>query len=99
MTSIFTAHEGCKQPQIVLIEGESGMGKTTYCQKLVYDWASKQTHEWDESFPRFDLLLLLRCRGIKCTLWGAIEEQILPDRKSTRLNSSHMSESRMPSSA
>ena len=79
MTSIFTPHEGCKQPRIVLIEGESGMGKTTYCQKLVYDWASKHSREWDESFPRFDLLLLLRCRGIKCTLWGAIEEQILPE--------------------
>ena len=79
MTSIFKPHEGCKQPLIVLIEGESGMGKTTYCQKLVYDWASKQSREWDKSFPRVDVLLLLRCRGIKSTLWEAIEEQILPE--------------------
>ena len=43
MTSIFTPHECCEQPRIVLIEGEPGMGKTTYCQKLVFDWAS----EWD----------------------------------------------------
>ena len=78
MTSIFTPHEGCEQPLIVLIEGEPGMGKTTYCQKLVYDWASKQCHEWDESFPRIDVLLLLRCREIKSTLWDAIEDQILP---------------------
>ena len=79
MTSIFTPHEGCKQPLIVLIEGEPGMGKTTYCQKLVYDWASKQSCEWDESFPRVDVLLLLRCRGIKSTLFDAIEDQILPE--------------------
>ena len=79
MTSIFTPHKGCKQPLIVLIEGEPGMGKTTYCQKLVYDWASKQCHEWDESFPRIDVLLLLRCREIKSTLWDAIEDQILPE--------------------
>ena len=79
MTSIFTPHEGCKQPLIVLIEGEPGMGKTTYCQKLVYDWASKQCHEWDASFPRIDVLLLLRCRQIKSTLWDAIEDQILPE--------------------
>ena len=79
MTSIFTPHEGCKQPLIVLIEGEPGMGKTTYCQKLVYDWASKQCLEWDESFPRIDVLLLLRCRQIKSTLWDAIEDQILPE--------------------
>ena len=77
MTSIFTPHKCCKQPLIVLIEGEPGMGKTTYCQKLAFDWASKQCGEWDESFPRIDVLLLLRCRGIKSTIWDAIVEQIL----------------------
>ena len=79
MTSIFTPHNDCKEPLIVLIEGEPGIGKTTYSQKLVYDWASKQCREWDDSFPRIDVLLLLRCRGIKSTLWDAIEEQILPE--------------------
>ena len=79
MTSIFIPHECCKHPLIVLIEGEPGMGKTTYCQKLVFDWASKQCREWDESFPRIDVLLHLRCRAIKSTIWDAIEEQILPD--------------------
>ena len=78
MTSVFTPHEYCKQPLIVLIEGEPGMGKTTYCQKLAFDWASKECVEWDESFPRIDVLLLLRCRGIESTIWDAIEEQILP---------------------
>ncbi|XP_067056034.1 protein NLRC3-like [Acropora muricata] len=78
MTSIFTPHDGCKQPVIVLIEGEPGMGKSTYCQKLVYDWVSKQCREWDESFPRIDVLLLLRGREIKSNLWDAIEDQILP---------------------
>ena len=77
MTSIFTPHKRCVQPKIVMLEGEPGMGKTTYCQKLAYDWASKQFREWGESFPRIDVLLLLRCRGIKSTLWDAIEEQIL----------------------
>ncbi|XP_067016921.1 protein NLRC3-like [Acropora muricata] len=80
MTSIFTPHDGCEQPMIVLIEGEPGMGKTTYCQKLVYDWASKQCREWDESFPRIDVLLLLRCREMKSNLWDAIGDQILPKR-------------------
>ena len=79
MTGIFTPHEWCKQPLIVLIEGDPGMGKTTYCQKLVFDWASKQCGELDEYFPRIDVLLLLRCRGIKSTIWEAIEDQILPE--------------------
>ena len=80
MTSIFAPHESCKKPLIVLIEGEPGMGKTTYCQKLVLDWASEQCGEWDESFPRIDVLLLLRCREIKSTIWEAIEEQVLPNK-------------------
>ena len=79
MTSIFTPQKHCKKPRIVLIEGEPGMGKTTYCQKLVYDWASKRRRKWDKSFPRIKVLLLLRCRGIRYSLWAAIEEQILPE--------------------
>ncbi|XP_068753910.1 nucleotide-binding oligomerization domain-containing protein 2-like isoform X2 [Montipora capricornis] len=79
MTSIFTSHEDCQHPRIVLIEGEPGMGKTTYCQKLAYDWATKQDREWDESFPRVEVLLLLRCREIDCSIWEAIDNQILPE--------------------
>ena len=78
ITSIFTPREGGEQPLIVLIEGEPGVGKTTCCRKLVFDWASKQSHEWDESFPRIDVLLFLRCHEIKSTLLDAIEDQILP---------------------
>ena len=79
MTGIFRRHKDCEKPRIVLIEGEPGMGKTTYCQKLAYDWASKQDNEWDESFPKIEVLLLLRCRDIKFNIWEAIDEQILPD--------------------
>ena len=79
MTSIFTPHNHCMQPTIVIMEGEHGMGKTTYCQKLVFDWASNQCCEWDKSFPRIDVILFLRCCEIKSSLRDAIEEQILPE--------------------
>ncbi|XP_015752115.1 PREDICTED: nucleotide-binding oligomerization domain-containing protein 2-like [Acropora digitifera] len=80
MSSIFTPHEDCQRPMVVLIEGEPGIGKTTYCQKLAYDWATRQGCEWDESFPRVEVLLFLRCREIQSScIWKAIEEQILPD--------------------
>ena len=78
MTAIFKAHEGCQKPRTVLIEGDPGMGKTTYCQKLAYDWANRR-EEWDESFPEIELLLLLRCHDIETNIWEAIEEQILPE--------------------
>ena len=78
MTAIFKTHIGCQKPWTVLIEGDPGMGKTTYCQKLAFDWAHRQ-EEWDESFPAIELLLLLRCHDIKSNVWEAIDEQILPE--------------------
>ncbi len=78
MTAIFKAHGGCQKPRTVLIEGDPGKGKTTYCQKLAYDRANR-LEEWDESFPEIELLLLLRCHDIKSNIWEAIEEQILPE--------------------
>ena len=78
MTAIFKAHSDCEMPRTVLIEGDPGMGKTTYCQKLAYDWATKRD-EWDESFPETDVLLLLRCRDIESSsIKEAIDDQILP---------------------
>ena len=78
MTAIFKAHAECQRPRTVLIEGDPGMGKTTYCQKLAYDWATKQ-NEWDPSFPEIEVLLLLKCHEIKSDIWEAINDQILPE--------------------
>ena len=77
MTAIFKAHTGCLSPRTILIEGDPGMGKTTYCQKLAYDWATKKD-EWDPSFPEIEVLLLLRCNEIQSNIWEAIDDQILP---------------------
>ncbi|XP_015771028.1 PREDICTED: protein NLRC5-like isoform X2 [Acropora digitifera] len=80
MSSIFIPHQDCQRPMVVLIEGEPGIGKTTYCQKLAYDWATRHGREWHESFPRVEVLLLLRCRDIESNcIWKAIEDQILPE--------------------
>ena len=78
ITGIFKAHKNCQKPRTVLIEGEPGMGKTTYCQKLAYDWATKQ-EEWDESFPEIEVLLFLKCHDIKSDIWEAIDDQLLPE--------------------
>ena len=80
MTSIFTPHEDCQRPVVVLIEGGPSIGKTTYCKRLAYDWATGQGWGQDDSFPRIEVLLLLRCREIKSScIWKAIEDQILPE--------------------
>ncbi|XP_078379483.1 uncharacterized protein LOC144662531 isoform X1 [Oculina patagonica] len=77
MSAIFKPHEKCLQPRTVLIEGNPGMGKTTYCKKLVYDWATGK-QEAEDSFPRFEIVLLLKCRDIKFNVWEAIDDQLLP---------------------
>ena len=77
MSGIFEPHEECPQPRTVLIEGKPGMGKTTYCKKLVYDWATGK-QEAQDCFPSFDVVLLLRCRDMKTDLWEAIDDQLLP---------------------
>ena len=76
MTEIFKPHKECPKPRTVLIEGEPGMGKTTYCQKLAYDWAEGQ--EVDATFPDIKLLLLLKCREMVGNIWEAIDDQLLP---------------------
>ena len=81
MSAIFQPHEGCKNPKKVSIEGDPGMGKTTYCNKLAYDWASMEPKAGD-CFPNFKMVLLLRCRDMcsssNSNLRKDICEQILP---------------------
>ena len=76
MFQIFQPHKECSQPKRVLIEGQPGIGKTTYCHKIAYDWAKKR--KGDESFPDVLLVLLLKCKDINYDLWEAIGDQLLP---------------------
>ena len=76
MFQIFQPHEECSQPKRVLIEGKPGMGKTTYCDKIAFNWAKKR--KGGKSFPDVLLVLLLKCRDINCDLWEAIDDQLLP---------------------
>ena len=78
MYDIFKPHEECSQPRKVLIEGKPGVGKTTYCHKLAYDWALKN-EEGKDLFHKFQVLLLLNCQEMKCAdLLDAIVDQLVP---------------------
>ena len=44
MSSILDPYEECSAPRTVLIEGEPGIGKTTYCKKYAYDWATQKAN-------------------------------------------------------
>ena len=63
---------------MALAEGSPGIGKTTLCLKLAYDWAVKSATT-AIAFPKFDLVLLLKCRDIDGDIMEAISEQLLPE--------------------
>ena len=80
MTDVFKPHRECHSPRVVLIEGNPGMGKTTYCQKLAYDWSVGEIPP-DASFPEGKILLLLKCRDMHmktANIEEAIDDQLLP---------------------
>ena len=78
MTDVFAPHKECDKPRVVLIEGQPGMGKTTYCQKLAYDWSVAGIPP-EASFLEVEILLLLKCRDMKTTdIEEAISDQLLP---------------------
>ena len=59
-----------------IVEGNPGIGKTTFCLKLAYEWANQCSSA--ASFPEFELVLLLKCRDIEGDLTEAITEQLFP---------------------
>ena len=63
---------------VVLVEGSPGIGKTTFCLKIAYDWAKQQIPK-GYSFPEFVVVLLLKCRDIDGDVMDAIVEQLLPE--------------------
>ena len=80
MSEVFKAHPECQNPRVLLIEGNPGMGKTTYCQKLAYDWSVGEIPP-DASFPDVKILLLLKCRDMHMktgNIEEAIDDQLLP---------------------
>ena len=76
VTEIFKTLEKGKDV-MTLVEGSPGIGKTTFCLKLAYD----STHgkiATECSFPKFEVVLLLKCRDIDGNIMDTIREQLLP---------------------
>ena len=74
---IFTALDK-GEDVMTLVEGSPGIGKTTFCLKLAYDWAHGKIPA-ECSFPKFEILLLLKCRDIHEDVMETISEQLLPE--------------------
>ena len=62
---------------MTIVEGSPGIGKTTFCLKLAYDWAHGNIPS-EYTFPKFEVVFLLKCRDIDGDIMEAISEQLLP---------------------
>ena len=62
---------------MTLVEGSPGIGKTTFCLKLAYDWVHGKIPA-ECPFPKFEFVLLLKCRDIDGNIMDTIREQLLP---------------------
>ena len=63
---------------MTLVEGSPGIGKTTFCLKLAYDWA-RETVPTNSSFPKLEFVLFLKCRDIDKDIMEAIKAQLFPE--------------------
>nr|XP_054753559.1 uncharacterized protein LOC129259287 [Lytechinus pictus] len=60
-------------PKRLLVEGEGGVGKTTLCAKIVWDWIHGAGYQY------FNLVLLILLREVKDKTIGEIIKSYLPD--------------------
>ena len=68
---------GIGEEVMTIVEGSPGIGKTTFCLKLAYDWAHGNIPS-ECSFPKFEFVFLLKCRDIDGDIMESISEQLLP---------------------
>ena len=67
---------------MVVVEGSPGIGKTTVCLKLTYDWAKGTM---SSTFPVSEFVFLLKCTDMDRVKVDAVIQQLLPEgiKKST----------------
>lgn len=79
MYNIFDGWEGSASPTRVLLFGSPGTGKTTLCQKYVYDWANSGLKA-RPPFDQFKVVVFLKLNDLKGTLEEIMEGQVFCNR-------------------
>ena len=72
MYDVFKANNVNESPTRVLLYGQAFIGKSTLCQKYVYDWSSTSS----PGFPSFKVVILLKLRDAKGTFEECLESEV-----------------------
>ena len=59
-TDLFTGEKDGNIPKRILVQGETGIGKSTFVKKLAVDWAEQK----DDALKKFKLVLALPLRNV-----------------------------------
>ena len=67
-TDLFTAEKDGNFPKRVLVQGETGIGKSTFVKKLAVDWAelddAEMTEEQKDALRKFKLVLVVTLKDV-----------------------------------
>lgn len=70
---LFLSRPGCAKPRRILVEGEAGVGKSTFLYKIAYDWSSST----DNLLP-YSVVILVELKQMKGAFKDAVVQQLFP---------------------
>ena len=70
---IFLSRPGCVKPRRILVEGEAGVGKSTFLYKIAYDWSCGKS-----SLVPYAVVILVELKQMKGTFKDAVVHQLFP---------------------
>ena len=70
---IFSSRPGCAKPRRILVEGEAGVGKSTFLCKIAYDWSTNNS-----KLLNYTIVILVELKQMKGGFKDAILQQLFP---------------------
>ncbi|KAJ7374855.1 hypothetical protein OS493_005208 [Desmophyllum pertusum] len=71
--NMFSSRPGCAKPRRILVEGEAGVGKSTFLCKIAYDWSISN----GKLLP-YTIVILVELKQVKGSFQDAILQQLFP---------------------
>lgn len=71
--NMFSSRPGCAKPRRILVEGEAGVGKSTFLCKIAYDWSISN----GKLLP-YTIVILVQLKQVKGSFQDAILQQLFP---------------------